>query len=177
MCCRKKSVDSEEFSNNGSQILLLRKTLGTADITMQYNNNTNLEPIGDANHEERQLQGRFLRILSLTSVQAGDVTYLYVNNDFLDQPPSVSLFEDDVDDEYSSAGKNQNLIQGYHNMFAKIVKSKISDQSSTEHVYIEDIVTKVHLPSEEFAVIETIKSTEKFWNRIWSWIRKKIFCG
>lgn len=37
-----------------------------------------------------------------------------------------------------------------------------------------DIVTRVHLPSEEFAQIIEVKNK---WCRVWSWCKDKIGCN
>ncbi|KAF7287041.1 hypothetical protein GWI33_002424 [Rhynchophorus ferrugineus] len=124
--------------------------------------------------EERLLQDRILRILGPST--PSDVLFLYFNNNFPDQPPSCSLFEDDLyDDESSVQNHDGHQTKGCHNMFPQLVTSRIID-NTVGSVYIEDIITRVYMPSEEFAQIETINS-EHIWYKFWRWLKGKIICN
>ncbi|KAH1004721.1 hypothetical protein HUJ05_005503 [Dendroctonus ponderosae] len=71
--------------------------------------NKGLEAIGDATTtEEIHLQDRILRILS-NSTEPSDVVFLYFNNQFPEDPPSRSLFEEDaLTDFIELSEKNKN---------------------------------------------------------------------
>ncbi|KAH1001757.1 uncharacterized protein LOC109534700 [Dendroctonus ponderosae] len=132
--------------------------------------NKGLEAIGDATTtEEIHLQDRILRILS-NSTEPSDVVFLYFNNQFPEDPPSRSLFEEDALSEASAAANQAN---GNHNMFPKLVCSRIVDLQSNSLYHVEDMVTRVFLPSEEFAQVVELGPLRRLYWRIWSWCRSK----
>ncbi|XP_050302264.1 uncharacterized protein LOC126740332 [Anthonomus grandis grandis] len=132
--------------------------------------------IGDATlPEELILQERLLRILT-TSPQNSDMAFLYFNEDFSEYPPSASLFSDDDEDpNIKEIEPDHNRSKATHNMLLKLVTSKIIDQKRENihnFAHIQDIVTRVHLPSEEFAQVVMLSPLKRFFSRLWSWCRK-----
>ncbi|CAG9769107.1 unnamed protein product [Ceutorhynchus assimilis] len=139
----------------------------------------NQEPqvIGDVNNnDEILLQDRIVRILSY-SEEPSNVLFLYFNEEFPADPPSCSLFDDDIQDEIGDGSFNSMLKESHYNLFPKLVTSKILVGQEDTSYRVEDIVTSVYFPSEEFACIEELSPIRKFFSRIWSWCKPKANCN
>lgn len=69
--------------------------------------------------------------------------FFYYNDTYAKDPPSCSLFEDDdvLSDKTNQSDSADSIkAKGYHNMFPKLVASKIVDEQSERSYQVEGMI-------------------------------------
>lgn len=66
--------------------------------------------------------------------------FFYYNETYAKDPPSCSLFEDDEVSSNQSDSADSIKAKGYHNMFPKLVVSKIVDEHSERSYQVEGMI-------------------------------------
>ncbi|KAL1513401.1 hypothetical protein ABEB36_002819 [Hypothenemus hampei] len=132
-------------------------------------NNKKVEAIGDTrNNEEVLLQDRLTRVLSYISTERSETVYLYFNNQYSEDPPSNSLFDSDGDQLDDPISNETMKSKALHKIYPELVKSRIFDLQCNNSYQIEDVVTRVYFPSEEFVQVVEMSRFKSFCSRIWS---------